>query len=373
MSVMDDATTCVLLHEGGEAFIYKVEAGGKPYILKWYAKNSKYDASVMDKLRSARIPGIYHVVETGEKAGRDYLLYDFIEGESVAELERVPAAVALSLVRNLAKSLAELAKCGIHHGDLNPANVVVGPDGVPTLIDCGIVGPGALAYAAPERIQGKSADMQSDIYSLGLLLYRLVAGEDLIACDSFDGFAQTAKEIESLDPTALLYGKGVPVEAISALAPVWRTSLRANASDRAEDFDEFDEILEIAFGSLSGGPVAWNGVWTDFVHALSAKIGTKRCESLSGSAIPPEFVVTKPTKRKEIVVLAGAIVLILLVLVFFYVFLPKEPSIDETGARILLNSRSIEGTTGILGDSAGDSANVSGEILEKLPVPERSE
>lgn len=373
MSVMDDATTCELLHEGGEAFIYKVKAGGKPYILKWYAKNSKFDASVIDKLRSVRIPGIYHVVEAGEKAGRDYLLYDFVDGVSAAELDRLPVAVAISVVRNIAKALAALAKNGVHHGDLNPANVVLGLDGNPTLIDCGIVGPGALAYAALERFQGKTADTQSDIYSLGLLLYRLVVGEDLLVGDSYEGFAQAAAEIDKLDPTTVLYGKGIPAETLSALAPVWKASLRANASERAEDLEEFDEILEIAFNSLSGGSVAWETARADFVQSLVAKNGTKCNDSLSGNVLPPEFVVMKPTKRKKIAVFVGGGVLILLVLVYFFALLPKEPSIDETGEEILLNSRSIDASIGISNDTVDDSAHVSDEILEELPIPERSE
>lgn len=372
MSILDGTAACTLLHEGGEAAIYKVDAAGRSYVLKWYQAGAKFDASVMDRLRSMRVPGIYRIVEVGEKAGRDYLLYDYIEGISVAELGNLSPAVAVALVRRLVASLAELAKSGIHHGDLNPDNVVVDSEGMPTLIDCGIVGPGALAYAAPERIQGKPADARSDIYSLGLLLYRLVAGENLLKCDCFDDYAQAAAGIDDFDLTALLYGRGAAAEALSVLAPVWKASLRANPSERAEDLDEFDEILEIAFDSLSGGSVAWSNSFACFVESVAEKIGTKRNEQPAESPLPPEFAVTKPTGHRKKLVLAGAAVLILFVLVLFYALSPREPSIDETGAEILLKSRSVDGAVGITADSLEDSARVSGDVLEKLPVPELS-
>lgn len=373
MSVLEGFAHCTLLHEGGEAFIYRVDVGEKSYVLKWYAKDAELDTAVVDAVRSARIPGLYHIVEAGEKAGRGYLVYDFIEGIAAKELGRFPIPVALSLVRNLVKSLAELFKVGIHHGDLNPANVIVGPEGSATLIDCGIVGPGALAYAAPERIQGKSADASSDIYSLGLLLYRLVAGEDLLVCDSYEGFAQAASEIDALDLTAILYGKGIAADVLASLAPVWKASLRANPSNRAEDLDEFDEILEIAFDSLSGGPVAWETTREAFVKSLSGKIGTNCNEGLPECSLPPEFVVIKPTGTKKIVVFAIIFVLILLMTALFLALSSRAPSVDETGAKILLKSRSIDGAVEIRSDSAEDSVRVSEEILEELPVPERNE
>jgi len=373
MSVLDGASTGSLLHEGGEAFIYKVDAGGKSYILKWYAKNSRFDASVVDKLCTERIPGIYRVVESGEKAGRGYLLYDFIEGLSFAEIGAQPVAFAISLVRKMVKSLSGLSRIGIHHGDLNPANAIVDASAGVTLIDCGIVGPGALAYAAPERIQGHPADEKSDIYSLGLLLYRLVAGEDLIACDTYEGFAQAAAQIDSRDPTEILYGKGIDAESLSGLVPLWKASLRADPSLRAEDLEEFDELLEIAFKSLSIGDVTWETMRKTAVGTISDKIGTICPVGQKQVPLPPEFIVTKPTGHSRVIPFVCILGIILLLLTLFFVLSPKEPSIDETGEKILLNSRTSDGATSLSTDSAIDTGHVSGEILEKLPLPQRSE
>lgn len=390
MSVLAGVNRCALLHEGGEALVYALESGGKQYVLKWYAEGVQIDSHVVEVLLRERTPGVYRVMEAGKKSGRQYLVYEFIEGVSIADLAnasttgnppagdaakdaRVPVPVAISLVRNLVQSLAQLSKNDVHHGDLSPSNVLVTADGTPVLIDCGIVGPGALAYAAPERIQGKPATMLSDMYSLGLLLYRLVAGEDLLHCDCFDDYAQAAAGIDSTDVTALLYGKGIDAEILSTLAPLWKATLRAEPSARAEDFEELDELLEIAFDDASRGSVAWETTRTAFTENVVAKIGTNCSDAGAECGLPPEFVVTKPTSHRKIAVFGGILGFILFLLVLFFALAPREPSIDETGAEILSNSRSLEGATGLVADSSGDAGRISGEVLESLPVPDQAE
>ncbi len=390
MSVLAGVNRCALLHEGGEALVYALESGGKQYVLKWYAEGVQIDSHVVEVLLRDRTPGVYRVMEAGKKSGRQYLIYEFIEGVSIADLAnattagispagdaakdaRVPVPVAISLVRNLVRSLAQLSKNDVHHGDLSPSNVLVTADGIPVLIDCGIVGPGALAYAAPERIQGKPATMHSDMYSLGLLLYRLVAGEDLLHCDCFDDYAQAAAGIDSMDVTALLYGKGIDAEILSTLAPLWKATLRAEPTARAEDFEELDELLEIAFDDASRGSVAWETTRTAFTENVVAKIGTNCSETGAECGLPPEFAVTKPTGHRKFAVFAGVLGFILFVLVLFFALAPRQPSIDETGAEILSNSRSLEGATGLVADSSGDAGRISGEVLESLPVPDQAE
>jgi serine/threonine protein kinase len=396
MSVLAGVNRCALLHEGGEAQVYALESDGKKYVLKWYADGVQIDSRVVEALLRERIPGVYRLMEAGKKAGRHYLVYEFIEGISVADLASnppagnapagnlpagpfaakdgcVPAPVAISLVRNLAQSLAQLSRNDVHHGDLSPSNVLVTADAAPVLIDCGIVGPGALAYAAPERIQGKPATVKSDMYSLGLLLYRLVAGEDLLHCDCFDGFAQAAAEIDAVDVTALLYGKGMDAEILSTLAPLWKATLRADPAERAEDFEELDELLEIAFDAASRGSVTWETIRDAFTKNIVAKIGTNCRDAGAECGLPPEFAVTKPTGHRKFAVFAGVLGFILFVLVLFFALAPRQPSIDETGAKILSNSRSLEGATGLVADSSGDAGRISGEVLESLPVPEQPE
>lgn len=366
MSVLAGVERCVLLHEGGEARIYKVYSGSKAYALKWYAEGSRIDARVMDCLSGEKFAGVYHVLETGEKAGRPYLVYDYVEGVPLAGTFSLPVPFAISVARSLVQSLAGLEKRGIHHGDLNPSNVLLDRGGSPTLIDCGIVGPGALPYAAPERFQGKAADTKSDMYSLGLLLYRMVAGEDLLNCARYEDYAQAASQIESMEPTSRLYGKGVDVQALSALEPLWGATLRANPDDRAEDFEELDELLEIAFDRICGGSVSWNSLRAGLLASLAPKIGTIRDERAYVCELPREFVVRKPTSRRKAFLFAGVFGTILILLLLFLALWPRNSSIDETGALLLQNTRPIE-DVGVPSDSTG--GGVSGKVLESLPLP----
>lgn len=367
MSVLAGVERCVLLHEGGEARIYKVFSGSRAYALKWYAEGARIDAGVMECLCREKFAGVYHVLETGTKAGRPYLVYDYVEGVPLAGAGALPVPFALAVARSLAQSLAELEKHGIHHGDLNPSNVLLDAEGNPTLIDCGIVGPGALPYAAPERFQGRAAGTKSDIYSVGLLLYRMVAGEDLLECARYEDYARAASQIESMEPTSTLYGKGVDAQALSALEPLWKATLRANPDDRAEDFEELDELLEIAFDRTSGGSVAWNSLREGVLAPLAEKIGTISVEGAADCGLPAEFVVRKDTGRRRVALCAGVFGAILVLLfVLFLALSPREPSIDETGAQMLQNSRSLD-VDGVSPDTVDEG--ISGKVLESLPMP----
>ena len=110
------------------------------------------------------------------------------------------------------------------------------------LIDCGIVGPGTLAYAAPERFQGKSPDEKSDIFSLGLLLYRWISGEDLVQADGYEHFAEQMANVQNANVTEKLYATGAFGSSegaleLSALEPLWAGLLRSDASERIEGLD----------------------------------------------------------------------------------------------------------------------------------------
>ena len=143
-SLLDLVADCELLHQGGEADIYKVSVKGHAYILKWYKSPSAYDVETIQKIASLNCEGLYKIREFGERDNHSYVLYDYLSGVAVSELQ-VPVAVALSILRVLVKTLEFLKTQQLSHGDLNPGNVVLidHDDALqPVLIDCGILGPG---------------------------------------------------------------------------------------------------------------------------------------------------------------------------------------------------------------------------------------
>ena len=386
-SLLDSVKGAALLHRGGEASIYLLNVGGKPFVLKWYNDGFSFDEGVVERACKVREPGLYRIEEWGNRDGTPYLIYDYIDGESSESLGRMPVAVALVALRQVAATLAALCKQKVSHGDLSPANVIFAVDesahaageraentglGLRTvLIDCGIVGPGALAYAAPERFQGKPADEKSDLFSLGLLLYRWIAGEDLITADGYEQFAEQMANVQNLNISEKLYATGAfdspeGAQQLSALEPLWSGLLCADISDRVEDFDELDEILEIALDKVSHGEIALAGCVTQYIQTLKVS----ECNLNVGRKVPVAlekglpFVICKKNNWLKWTVL-GVSGLILLLIVLLLTSGTMSFGIDATGDRLLKRSRNIEPS--VESEKAPDLKVDS--LLMELPVP----
>ena len=382
-SLLDSVTGGCLLHQGGEASIYLLNIGGAPYVLKWYNEGFSIDEKIVASSYKVRTPGLYRIEEWGKRNGTPYLIYDYIAGISSEKLERIPVAVALVALRQVVATLAALQEQGVSHGDLNPANVIFAPENGrlrSVVIDCGIVGPGALAYAAPERFQGKAADEKSDLFSLGLLLYRWIAGEDLISADGYEQFAEQMANVESLNISEKLYSTGAfntseGAVQLKALEALWAGLLRSDPSERVEDFDELDEILEIALDKIAGGEVSLAAQIAQFVESnLTAKTGS----NLSGSELLENavrkvpntldnclpFAISKKNNWLKWAVL-GFFGLILALIVLLLSSGTMRFGIDATGDQLLKRSRSMETST----ESEKTPDLKVDSLLLELPVP----
>ena len=373
-SVLDKANDSALLHQGGEADIYELVCGEDLFALKWYHSGCRFDDAVVGRLKHLNILGLYRVRESGVRDNTPYLVYDFVGGVSSADVPAMPVAVALNLMRRVVRTLDALNKEDIHHGDINPDNILLCKSGdhlQTIVIDCGIVGPGALAYAAPERFQGKPASAQSDLYSLGMLLFRWIAGVDLLECGDYNKLAAQALAIDSIDVSSRLYELDCcSAQELSALEPLWKALLRAKVEDRAEDFDELDELLEIALDSIGVGEVTAQTVLQKFADdTLAGKMGQK-FPTTPKNEFPYRKNGGENKKNTLKIAILAIFGLILIAMVFVAYVGTKSPNIDETGNLLLQKSRSLESVeSGIENqlDSAPDS--VPPEMLEDLPTP----
>ncbi|MBQ3779075.1 MAG: serine/threonine protein kinase [Fibrobacter sp.] len=380
-TLLDSVKGAALLHRGGEASIYLLNVGGAPYVLKWYNDGFSFDENVVERAYKVREPGLYRIEEWGNRDGTPYLIYDYINGESSETLGRMMVPVALVALRRVSSTLAALRKQGVSHGDLSPANVIFAMDGDgggnaglglrTVLIDCGIVGPGALAYAAPERFQGKPADEKSDLFSLGLLLYRWIAGEDLITADGYEQFAEQMANVQDLNISEKLYATGAfdspeGAQQLSALEPLWSGLLCADISDRVEDFDELDEILEIALDKVSHGEIALSACVTQYAKSINCPDGKKNAVQKVPDTLEKglPFVICKKNNWLKWTVL-GVSGLILLLIVLLLTSGTMSFGIDATGDRLLKRSRNIEPS--VESEKAPDLKVDS--LLMELPVP----
>jgi serine/threonine-protein kinase len=117
---------------------------------------------------------------------------EYIRGEELSSLirriGRLPQDKAIQIARQICAGLAAAHDSGVLHRDLKPSNIMIDGDGNARITDFGIagfaeefradeVGAGTPAYMAPEQLEGESVSAQSDIYSLGLVLYEVFTGK----------------------------------------------------------------------------------------------------------------------------------------------------------------------------------------------------
>jgi serine/threonine protein kinase/Tfp pilus assembly protein PilF len=130
--------------------------------------------------------------------GADYLVLEYVEGQTLADRIRtagapgLPQEELLRIARQIAEGLEEAHRAGILHRDLKPGNVMITTKGAAKLLDFGLARPvgvdaevtqsqhgvvvGTAAYMSPEQAEGRPVDVRSDVFSFGAVLYEMVSG-----------------------------------------------------------------------------------------------------------------------------------------------------------------------------------------------------
>src|SRR5690606_35693116 len=213
------------------------------------------NATLLSEARSVsrlRHAGIVPVFEAGEEAGDPYLVFEYVEGETLAALMRrrgaLPAAEAITLMLGVLTALAEAHGQGVIHRDLKPSNVLIDKGGRPRVMDFGIARrvdaagaregmSGTPAYMAPASTHGPELSARNDVYPAGVMLVALLSGRPLHT----DTDAHRILQRTRTTAVALPAG-GAPVdETLAAIA------LRAAALDpdaRFADAEEFRQALD---------------------------------------------------------------------------------------------------------------------------------
>ena len=180
-------------------------------------------------------PNIVAVYDWGSAEGTYYIVMEYIEGHSLAELLRSGGPLAPERAAEIAMDVAEALgfahSNGVIHRDVKPSNVLLSPDGQVKVTDFGIAivafggaesnltqtgaVMGTATYFSPEQAQGKSLDHRSDLYSLGIVLYEMLCGRPPFTGDTSVAIAY--KHVQQAVPAPSSLGVVLP-ESLEAIA-----------------------------------------------------------------------------------------------------------------------------------------------------------
>ncbi len=228
------------------------------------------EARAISKLSHPHICVLYDI---GKQDGSDYLVLEYLEGETLGARVRrgpLPADQVLKFGAQMADALDKAHRHGVIHRDLKPDNVMLTKSGI-KLLDFGLAKPvlgavgiassgaatmthsplttegtlvGTFQYMSPEQLEGQEADARSDIFGLGCVLYELVTGQR-----AFEG-KSTAKVV-----AAIMTTEPPPVTTLSPLTPaaLERVIRKCLAKDPEERWQNAGDLAsELRWISESG-------------------------------------------------------------------------------------------------------------------------
>ncbi len=245
---------------GGMGTVYEAEDTqlGRRVAVKLLPPEYSRDRRAKERfLREARTaaavdhPNLCTVHDAGESEGRLYIVLSFYEGETLRDRIRrgpLPLAEAREVAIQVARGLARAHEAGIVHRDIKPANVMLPRRGEAKILDFGIArlegdevsltrtgaSWGTPAYMSPEHARGESVDGRTDVWSLGVMLYEMVAGRRPFGGESIEALV-----------SSILTQEPEPLERVRPDVPpeLARVVDRALAKDRTERYPNTAELL----------------------------------------------------------------------------------------------------------------------------------
>lgn len=235
---------------------------GRPVAVKVLDPKLAEDETFVSRFRreaqaAARInnPHIVAVYDTGHDGGVDFIVMEYVEGKTLADYltggGRILPNRAVEIADDVAQVLDAAHAQGIVHRDIKPSNIIITPSGEVKVTDFGIAllatqdtvaqtlaVLGTAAYLSPEQAQGEAVDARTDIYSLGCVLYEMVAGRPPFVGDTPVAIA-SKHVLETPGPPSQLNGDVSP-----ALDAVIMKALAKNPANRYQTAREFRDDLE---------------------------------------------------------------------------------------------------------------------------------
>ncbi|MEW6731956.1 MAG: protein kinase [Acidobacteriota bacterium] len=183
----------------GELYKAQDEKLNRTVVLKFLSSESLSDESAKQHLlaeaQSAAAlnhPNIATIYGLEQSEGLAFIVMEYVEGETIAEKlqqERFSLNTALDIAIQIAEAVRAIHERGFIHCDIKSGNIIVKPDGVVKVLDFGLarlicqhnrldseVIAGTASYMSPEQVAGNVLDFRTDLFSLGVVIYEMIAG-----------------------------------------------------------------------------------------------------------------------------------------------------------------------------------------------------
>jgi predicted Ser/Thr protein kinase len=259
-------------------------------------------------------PNVVAVIDAGEDSGHPYIVFEYVEGETlkqrIARVGALDTQEALAYAIEIARGLTVAHGRNMVHRDIKPQNVLIDAEGRAKLTDFGISRQleqdgmtatgrvlGTTDYVAPEQAMGHPVDPRSDIYSLGVVLYEMLIGQVPFHADSQVGVAMKHVNEELPD----VQQRRPEISAAAALVVE-----RATAKDPAERYQEVGAMIDDLSTALE-------------VEAARAGSTTGEATSVLDAVPPPKRKLSSGAGWSRaaiallVLVVAGVLVLILFI------------------------------------------------------------
>jgi len=256
------ATSCV--YEALDPFVNRhvaikvvfAEALGDKEHGKRYKKLFLTEASLAGKLSHPHIVSIYDAVADDEAS---YIVMEYVDGRTLEQYSRPEHLLSINkvieIVFKCTKALDYAAKQGVIHRDIKPANIMLSGENDIKITDFGaaqtsatettqITGIGSPAYMSPEQVKEQPLTHQTDIFSLGVVLYQMLTGR--LPFQANNNYTMIYQIINAQAPRPSDARPEVPPQLDAIVA----RALQKNTAERYRSWEELSRDLVAVFGNL---------------------------------------------------------------------------------------------------------------------------